>query len=45
MVGQKDYVLISLSLEEDVVHNGHKVLVEVDDNCAWTVGDTLGNLG
>jgi hypothetical protein len=45
MVGQKDYVLINLSLEEVAVHAGHDVSVEVDDNSAWAVGDTLGNLG
>ncbi len=45
MVGQKDYVLISLSLEEVAVHAGHEVSVEVDDNSAWAVGDPVEILG
>jgi hypothetical protein len=43
MVRSVDYTLILLSIEEVAMCAGHKVLVEIDDNCALIVGNTGWN--
>ncbi len=34
-----------LSVLEEVVHAGHKFLMEIDNNCVLVAGNTQGNLG
>ena len=43
-LGQWNSPLICLSLKEVAVHEGHKVLMEVDDNISLIVGNLQGIL-